>query len=110
MILNHNSIYNIWISIYYNDNIKRALGVKCKIENFKTFRHILEIYAFNDETENVDFLNKLLTIENAKKANIILHDFNRIEEFIDQSPERSKNKKIVLILRSIRESRNLMNE
>jgi hypothetical protein len=110
MILNYEKISKNFISIYYNDEQKKILKIKCQIEDFKKFKHILDIYALNEKTENVVFFNDLSLIENVRKTNIILKNFNRIKKSINRSLTHVENRRIIEILRTFCESKKLIDD
>jgi hypothetical protein len=110
MILNYEKISKNFISIYYNDEQKKVLKIKCQIENFKKFKHILDIYALNEKTENVVFFSDLFLTENVRKTNIILKDFNRIKKSINRFSTHAENRRVIETLRAICESKKLIDD
>ena len=98
IVLNFVKISKDFIFVYYNDEAERALSIRCKIEGFKSFRHILSVYASNEETDNVDFFNQLELSNGSPRANIVLDDFNRVEKSIDRCSIRLEDFRVIQAL------------
>ena len=108
IILNFRKIPRESISIYYKDEIGRSLGIKCKIEGSKSFKHILGVYAPNADTDSVEFFNQLSETDGLLRADIVLGDFNKVEESVDRCPPRTEEPRVLRALRAIKEPRNLL--
>ena len=107
IVLNFAKIPKDSISVYYNDEAGRALGIRCKIEGSKSFRYILGVYAPNGETDNVEFYNHLALSDGLARADIVLGDFNRVEESIDRCPIRLEDPRVLQALHGMKAVRRL---
>ena len=93
---------------YFSDEFGRSIGLKCRIEGARRATYIIGLYAPNNETENMRFVNGLSTPDRAGKADLILGDFNRVESAIDRNPHRKDELRVVQALKSLRAARGLV--
>ena len=75
------------------------------MEGAKKAVFILGVYAPNDETENMRFINGLNVPDRAGRAYLILGDFNRVESAIDRNPHRKDDLRVVQAINSLRHTR-----
>lgn len=52
---------------YFSDEFGRSIGLKCRIEGAQRATYIIGLYAPNNETENMRFVNGLNTPDRAGK-------------------------------------------